>query len=225
MEIVLNKFIDHTLLKSETTHEDIIPFCKEATELGVYAVCVLPTFVATAKGFFAAEHSIVKVATVCGFPTGAHKTAVKVKEAELSVQDGADEIDMVVNLGDVKSGNWEAVEKDIAAVRAACKNIVLKVIIESSALTDHEITTISRICEAAGADFVKTSTGLHSTGGATVHAVELIKKTVGDRLGIKASGGIRTLPQALELVEAGATRLGMGAASSAEILKEYELYK
>ena len=142
----------------------------------------------------------------------------------MSVGDGADEIDMVVNLGDVKAGAWDAVERDIAAVRAAARNIILKVIIESSVLTNDEIKTVSRICEAAGADYVKTSTGLHPTGGATLEAVKLIKQAVGDRLGIKASGGIRTLPEALSLIDAGATRLGMGAASSAEILKEYKIY-
>lgn len=221
MELALNKFIDHTLLKPETKQADIIPFCKEAINLDVYAVCVLPTFVADVKSIFESERSIVKVATVCGFPTGAHKTAVKIEEAALSVGDGADEIDMVVNLGDVKAGAWDAVERDIAAVRATARNIILKVIIESSVLTNDEIKTVSRICEAAGADYVKTSTGLHPTGGATLEAVKLIKQAVGDRLGIKASGGIRTLPEALSLIDAGATRLGMGAASSAEILKEY----
>lgn len=225
MDLPLSRFIDHTLLKPETTQDELIPFCREAIELDVYAVCVLPTFVNTAKGFFESENSIIKVATVCGFPTGAHKTNVKIEEAKLAVSDGADEIDMVVNIGDVRSGLWAKVEKEIAAVRNASKNVLLKVIIETSVLTDEEIKIVSRICEAAEADYVKTSTGLHPSGGATEHSIKLIKTVVGDRLGIKASGGIRTLPQALKFIDAGATRLGMGSAASSEILEEYRLYQ
>ncbi|MDR1851402.1 MAG: deoxyribose-phosphate aldolase [Propionibacteriaceae bacterium] len=209
----LARYIDHTLLKPEATAADVEKLVEQGVELGVYSVCVSPSMLPI-------DSRGLKVAVVCGFPSGAHKSDVKAAEAALSVQAGADEVDMVINLGAAKAGNWEIVQSDIAAVRAACEGKVLKVIIESAVLTDDEIVSACKAAEAAGADFVKTSTGFHPAGGATVHAVELMKATVGDRLQVKASGGIRTYAQAEAMIEAGATRLGLSA--SAQILAEAE---
>jgi len=204
--------IDHTLLKPEATHADVAALVDEGVALGVYAVCVSPSQLPIdPKG--------LHVAAVCGFPSGAHKSSVKAEEAAQAVADGAEEIDMVINLGLAKAGDWPGVQADIAAVRtAAPRPIVLKVIIESAALTDDEIVSACQAAEAADADFVKTSTGFHPAGGATVDAVRLMKATVGDRLQVKASGGIRTLATAQAMIDAGATRLGMSA--SAAILAE-----
>ena len=154
------------------------------------------------------------LATVCGFPSGAHATSVKAAEAADAVVKGAEEIDMVVNLRLIKEDDFDAVEADIRGVREACRGAVLKVIIESAALTDGEIVASCRAAEAAGADFVKTSTGFHPAGGASAHAVALMRATVGDRLGVKASGGIRTAADALAMVEAGANRLGLSASAA-----------
>ena len=208
----LAKLIDHTLLKPESTSDDVAALVAEAARLGTFSVCVSPNQlpIDVPEG--------LKVATVCGFPSGAHKTEVKAAEAARSVAEGADEVDMVVNLRQVKEGDFEAVRGDIAAVKDACGSALLKVIIESAALTDDEIVACCRAAEDAGADFVKTSTGFHPSGGASVHAVELIAATVGGRLGVKASGGIRTAEAAQAMVRAGATRLGLSA--SAAILAE-----
>jgi deoxyribose-phosphate aldolase len=163
----------------------------------------------------------LKVAVVAGFPSGAHQTEVKAAEAARAVADGADEVDMVINLGAAKAGDWALVEADIAGVRAAAPApTVLKAILETAALTDAEIVRACQCAAAAGADFVKTSTGFHPAGGATVHAVELMKATVGDRLQVKASGGIRTRAAAEAMIAAGATRLGVSA--TAQILAEYD---
>ena len=156
----------------------------------------------------------LKLATVCGFPSGKHTTAVKVAEAAESVRLGADEVDMVIDLGLLKTGRQRDLVREIRAVRGEVP--LLKVIIESAALSDEEIIVACEAAAEAGADFVKTSTGYHSAGGATVHAVSLMSMTVGDQLGVKASGGIRTYEQAAALVAAGATRLGMS--STADIL-------
>ncbi|HWJ86000.1 MAG TPA: deoxyribose-phosphate aldolase, partial [Cellulomonas sp.] len=157
----------------------------------------------------------LKVATVCGFPSGKHHSSVKAAEAARSVADGADEVDMVIDVGAAKEGRFEAVQDDIAAVRAAVPaGKVLKVIIESATLSDHEIVEVCRAAEAAGADFVKTSTGFHPAGGASVHAVRIMADTVGGRLGIKASGGIRSAGDALAMIEAGATRLGLSGTAA-----------
>ena len=208
----LASFIDHTLLKPEATDVDVIALVEEGARLGVFSVCVSPTFVALAVKQAAGR---IKVATVCGFPSGKHVSSVKAAEAAQSIADGADEIDMVIDVGAAKASDFEAVEADIAAVRAAVPgDKLLKVIIESSALDDDEVVAVCRAAEAAGADYVKTSTGFHPTGGATVHTVSLMADTVGGRLGVKASGGIRTLEDALGAIEAGATRLGMSGAAS-----------
>jgi deoxyribose-phosphate aldolase len=204
----LAKFVDHTLLKPEATAADVAALVEEGARLGVYSVCISPSFLPVdAKG--------LKVATVCGFPSGKHHSDVKAAEAARSVADGADEVDMVIDVGAAKAGEFEAVQADIAAVRAAAPApTVLKVIIESAALTDHEIVEVCKAAEAAGADFVKTSTGFHPAGGATVHAVEVMAATVGGRLGVKASGGVRTAADALAMIEAGATRLGLSGTAA-----------
>jgi deoxyribose-phosphate aldolase len=211
----LAQFVDHTLLKPEATAADVEALVAEGVRLGVYAVCVSPSFLPIdAKG--------LKVATVVGFPSGKHRSTIKAAEAARAVADGADEVDMVIDIGAAKARDFEAIREDIAMVRAAAPApTVLKVIIESAALTDHEIVEASRAAEAAGADFVKTSTGFHPAGGATVRAVEIISATVGGRLGIKASGGIRTTADALAMIQAGATRLGLsGTATVIEGLSE-----
>ncbi|WP_448059462.1 deoxyribose-phosphate aldolase [Cellulomonas hominis] len=204
----LAKFVDHTLLKPEATRADVEALVEEGVRLGVYSVCVSPSFLPLdGKG--------LKIATVCGFPSGKHHSEVKAAEAARSVADGADEVDMVIDLGAAKAHDFAAVQADIAAVRAATPApVVLKVIIESAALTDHEIVEVCRAAEAAGADFVKTSTGFHPAGGASVHAVEIMSATVGGRLGVKASGAIRTAGDALAMVEAGATRLGLSGTAA-----------
>ncbi|NYS35100.1 deoxyribose-phosphate aldolase, partial [Streptococcus danieliae] len=159
-----------------------------------YSVCVSPSMlpVSVPEG--------LHVATVCGFPSGAHATAVKAAEAAGAVAKGAQEVDMVINLGLAAQGRWSEVEADIRAVKEACGSALLKVIIESAALDDEQIVAACRAAEAAGADFVKTSTGFHPAGGASIHAVALMRATVGDRLGVKASGGIRTAADALAMV-------------------------
>lgn len=202
----LARRVDHTLLKPETTQADIDAHIAEAVELGAFSVCVSPSFLPLS---IPADADLA-VAVVVGFPSGKHTTAVKTAEALEAVGRGADEIDMVVDIGAVKTGRLDLVEADIASVRRAIPAPgVLKVIIESAALTDDEIVAACRAAVAAGADFVKTSTGFHPAGGATVHAVRLMKQTVGDAAEVKASGGIRTLADALAMIDAGASRLGL----------------
>src|SRR5688572_14398288 len=199
----LAAMIDHTLLKPEATTAEVTALCEEATDLGVAAVCVSPSHLPITHGLGVG----IDVATVIGFPSGAHQPAVKAHEAEVAVDAGATELDMVVNLGLLKAGEWRAVGDDIAAVRAASP-VVLKVILETACLSDDEVTSACRVAEGAGADYVKTSTGFHPAGGASIGAVQLMQDAVGGRLGIKASGGIRDAASALAMLEAGATRLG-----------------
>jgi deoxyribose-phosphate aldolase len=202
----LARYIDHTLLKPEATQADVAALVAEAVELGVYSVCVSPSMLPVT---IPADADLM-VAVVCGFPSGKHASAIKAAEAALSVSQGADEVDMVIDVGAAKAGRFDLVEADISAVRAEIPApLVLKVIIESAALTDDEIVGVCRAAVNAGADFVKTSTGFHPTGGATVHAVRLMRETVGDALGVKASGGVRTHADALAMIEAGASRLGV----------------
>ena len=204
-------YVDHTLLKPEATPADVAALAEEADDLGAYSICVSPSMLPIALP----AGSSVKIATVCGFPTGAHHSQIKAAEAAHAVADGAHEVDMVMNLGLAKAGEWDEVQADIALVRAAAPHpTVLKVIIESAALTDDEIVAACRAAEAAGADFVKTSTGFHPAGGASVAAVELMAATVGDRLGVKASGGVRTAADALAMIAAGATRLGLSGTAA-----------
>jgi deoxyribose-phosphate aldolase len=200
--------VDHTLLKPEATPSDVAALVEEARRLGVYAICVSPSMLPV-------DATPVRVATVCGFPSGKHHSAVKAAEAARAVADGADEVDMVIDIGAASEERWSVVEADIATVRAAVPApVLLKVIIESAALSDAQIVGACRAAEAAGADFVKTSTGFHPAGGASVHAVELMAATVGGRLGVKASGGIRTGAAARALIAAGATRLGLSGTAT-----------
>ena len=202
------RMIDHTLLRPEATGAQVAALVAQGAELGVFSVCVSPNQlpVRAPDG--------LAVTTVCGFPSGAHTTSVKAAEAAGAVARGADEVDMVVNLKLVKEHDFDAVEADVRAVRGAVGEGVLKVIIESAALSDEEIVACCRAAQSAGADFVKTSTGFHPAGGADVHAVELMRATVGERLGVKASGGIRTAADALAMVAAGANRLGVSATAA-----------
>lgn len=199
--------VDHTLLNPEATAADVAAVAKEAAALGVCTVCVSPSMVS------AASHAGVPVAAVAGFPSGKHLAELKAAEAARAVASGAAEIDMVIDVGAAVAGDFGAVRSDIAAVRAAVPSAVLKVIVESAALLDvsgeHTLIRVCRAAEDAGADFVKTSTGFHPAGGASVAAVALMADTVGGRLGVKASGGIRTAEDALAMLDAGATRLGL----------------
>lgn len=202
-------FVDHTLLKPEATDADVAALVAEAAELGVYAVCVSPSMVPVAVRAGAG----VRVASVAGFPSGKHLPAVKAHEAALAVASGAGEIDMVIDVGAALAGDLDAVRADVHAVRGAIGGAVLKVIVESAALLaladEPTLAQVCRAAEDAGADFVKTSTGFHPAGGASVRAVALMAETVGGRLGVKASGGIRTAEDALAMLDAGATRLGL----------------
>ncbi len=204
----LASLIDHTLLKPEATAADLEALVAEAVELGTFSVCVSPSKVGYAKAAIPVG-SALRLAAVAGFPSGAHRSEVKALEARLAVEDGADEIDMVIKLAAAIVGRYDVVESDIRAVRDAVPGALLKVIIESAALSDEQIVAVCRAAERAGADYVKTSTGFHPAGGASVHAVELMRATVGDRLGVKASGGIRDRATAEAMVAAGASRLGV----------------
>jgi deoxyribose-phosphate aldolase len=199
--------VDHTLLKPEATAADVAAVAAEAAALGVYAVCVSPSMVAHATS------AGVRVAAVAGFPSGKHLPEIKAAEATLAMASGASEIDMVIDIGAAVAGDIDAVRAEIAAVRAAVPSAVLKVIVESAALSalagEQTLVDVCRAAEDAGADFVKTSTGFHPAGGASVAAVALMADAVGGRLGVKASGGIRTAADALAMLDAGATRLGL----------------
>lgn len=210
----LNKLIDHTLLKPEATKAQIEKLCGEAAEYDFKSVCVNPYYVKYAKELL--KGSNVLVCTVIGFPLGQNTTEVKVMETKDAIQNGADEIDMVINIGALKSKDENYVLNEIKEIRNACKGKTLKVIIETCLLTDEEKITVCKLSKEAGADFVKTSTGF-STHGATVEDVKLMRETVGEDIGVKASGGIRDRETALKMVEAGATRLGVSA--GVEIVK------
>ncbi|WP_243227767.1 deoxyribose-phosphate aldolase [Microbacterium sp. CIAB417] len=200
------RYVDHTLLKPEATAADVAATIAEAAALGAYSVCLSPSVLPVTIP------DPLKLAVVVGFPSGKHHSQIKAAEAALAASEGADEIDMVIDVGAAIEGRYDAVEADIRAVREAAPSpVVLKVIIESAALSDDAIVAVSQAAERAGADFVKTSTGFHPAGGATVHAVELMKQTVGDRLEVKASGGIRTREDAEAMIAAGATRLGLSS--------------
>ncbi len=200
------KLVDHTLLKPEATEDDVRALIEDAKALGTYSVCISPSMLPLPADVDLAD---IKLAVVCGFPSGAHHSEIKAAEAAASVKEGAQEVDMVINLADAVTNQFDKVEADIRAVREAIPSAVLKVIIESAALTDEQIVKVCEAAKAAKADFVKTSTGYHPAGGASVHAVELMKKTVGDELEVKASGGIRDGKFASQLLDAGATRLGL----------------
>ncbi len=204
----LAAYIDHTLLKPDASRAQIKAVCEEAKQYHFASVCVNSCWIP----FVAAELAGTDIApcSVIGFPLGAALSSAKAAEARDAVGAGAREIDMVINIGAAKSGDWELVREDIAAVNREKGNGKLKVIIETCLLTDEEKVRVCEIAKEAGADFVKTSTGF-STGGATVHDVALMRETVGPDMGVKASGGIRTLEDALAMIEAGASRLGASA--------------
>ncbi|MFC4734969.1 deoxyribose-phosphate aldolase [Bacillus daqingensis] len=201
--------IDHTLLKPETVEEQIVKLCQEADEYRFASVCVQPVWVEKAAELL--KNAEAKVCTVVGFPLGANTPEVKAFETENAIQNGADEIDMVLNIGALKQGNLELVERDMRAVQEAAQGKALtKVILETCLLTDEEKTAACKIAVKAGLDFVKTSTGF-STGSATVEDVALMRRAVGDQAGVKASGGVRSLEDAKAMIEAGATRIGASA--------------
>ena len=214
--------IDHTLLKPESTPDDFAALVEEAKRLGVLAVCVSPSALPLK------DTGDLVIATVCGFPSGAVAPQIKADEAALAVEQGAQEVDMVINIGAAKAGLWDDVEADIRGVveavadaaKKAGHDALVKVIIESAALEDDEIVAACEASVRAGAHFVKTSTGFHPAGGASAHAVAIMRKTVGDALGVKASGGIRSAEAAREMIEAGASRLGLSG--SAAVLEGFE---
>ena len=201
----LSQYIDHTLLKATATPEDIINLCNEAKEHNFYAVCVNSCYVSLAAEKL--KNSDVKVASVVGFPLGASSLHAKVCEAEQAIKDGADEIDMVLNIGFLKAEKYSEVQNEIAALKKAIGDRTLKVILETCYLTDAEIRTACHISKKAGADFVKTSTGF-GTGGATEEAVKIMVAEVGDSLKIKASGGIKDAATAKKYIEMGVSRIG-----------------
>lgn len=201
----LNKYFDHTVLKPETTKAQIITLCEEAKAHDFASVCVNPTWVSLAGELLSGTD--VKVCTVIGFPLGANTSATKAFETADAIKNGATEIDMVINIGAIKSENFELVQADIKAVVDAAAGNIVKVILETCLLTKTEIVKACELSVAAGADFVKTSTGF-STGGATVEDVKLMKETVGNQAEVKASGGVRTLADMEAMIAAGATRIG-----------------
>jgi deoxyribose-phosphate aldolase len=210
----LARMIDHTLLEPEATDADVVRLCREAGLLGVHSVCISPSRLPLAPGTLAPG---IAVDAVVGFPSGAHPVAVKVAEAAAAVAAGASEVDMMIDLGHACADQWAPVVAEVAAVRAAIgPRVVLKVIIETAVIGPARIEPACRAAESGGADFVKTSTGFHPAGGATVEAVRAIAAVVGGRLGVKASGGIHTADAALAMIAAGATRIG--ASHTAAIL-------
>jgi deoxyribose-phosphate aldolase len=216
MSTPIASYIDHTLLKPEASREDILKVCAEAAEYGFKSVCVNPLWVGTVRN--APKGSGVLTCSVIGFPLGATTTEVKVVEARGALQDGADEIDMVIDIAAARRGDHDALVRDIAAVadEVHTGGGILKVIIETSLLTDEQKVLACRAAVEAGADFVKTSTGFNG-GGATVEDVALMRRTVGPDLGVKASGGVRSREDAQAMIDAGATRIG--ASSGIAIVK------
>lgn len=205
------KMIDHTALKPETTKEMIIKLCQEAKEYKFASVCVNPYWVQLSSNEL--KGTGIDVCTVIGFPLGANTSETKAFETKNAIANGATEVDMVINVGALKSGDLETVEADIRAVVEASGDVLVKVILETCLLTKEEIVTVSKLSVKAGADFVKTSTGF-STGGATAEDIALMRKTVGPDIGVKASGGVRTNEDVMVMIEAGASRIGASAGVS-----------
>lgn len=200
-------YIDHTILKADATPYDIERICNEALKYRFYAVCVNPVYVELAASILKGK---VKTATVLGFPLGASSVHIKAEEAKTAIEDGADELDMVMNIGMMKCGDYEYVRDEIRLIKNVCKDHVLKVIIETCLLTEEEKRSALKACIEGGADFIKTSTGF-STGGADVNDIVLFRELAEGRIKIKASGGIRDRESALRMIEAGAGRLGTSA--------------
>jgi len=212
----LAQMIDHTLLAPEATLADVERLCVEAVELQVGAICISPSQLPISSGVLI---SSINIAVVVGFPSGAHSPETKAVEARQACDRGANEIDMVVNLALVSTSNWHAVTREVATVRAAISaNVILKVIIEAALWSEQQIIGVCTAAVLGGADFVKTSTGFHKSGGASLAAVQIMRNTVGDSIGVKASGGIRTYADAIAMIDAGATRIG--ASASRAILAE-----
>ncbi|WNZ89061.1 deoxyribose-phosphate aldolase [Streptococcus iniae] len=204
----INKYIDHTLLKADSVQSQIDQLLSEAKEYDFASVCINPSWVSYCANEL--KDSDVKVCTVVGFPLGATTAETKAFETKNAIENGADEIDMVLNIGRMKQGDYQAVEDDVRAVVEASGDKLVKVIIEACLLTDEEKVKACQLSVAAGADFVKTSTGF-STGGATIEDVKLMRETVGPEVGVKATGGARSLADAQAFIEAGATRIGTSA--------------
>ncbi len=215
--IEINKFIDHTLLKATATEDDIIALCKEARDYDFFSVCVNSGYVPLAKKNL--EGTNVKVCTVVGFPLGAMSTEAKIFETQQALKDGAEEVDMVINIGELKSKNLKKVEEEIIAIKKNVGDKILKVIIETCYLTPQEIVIASELAVKAKADFVKTSTGF-GTDGARMENIDLMKDAVNGKAKIKASGGIKNLDTALSYIEAGVDRIG--TSSGVSIVKEAE---
>lgn len=201
----LNRYIDHTLLKQDATMKEIKKLCDEAKQFDFMSVCVNPCYVPYAHKLL--KDSNVKVCTVIGFPLGQNLTSTKVQETIDCINHGADEIDMVINVGKLKDRDFDYIENEISQIRNVCHDKILKVILETCLLTDEEIVDACHLSLNAKADFVKTSTGF-SKGGATIHAVKLMRDTVKDKMGVKASGGIHSYQDAINMINAGATRIG-----------------
>lgn len=214
----LAALIDHTILKPEASRAQVHQVADEGRQYGVASVCVNPLWVPTVVERL--DGSGVKTCSVVGFPLGSTPAEGIGQEARRAIDEGAAEIDMVAPLGLVKSGDWDEVRAFIDTVRAATEGTLLKVILETGALEDPETVRLCQISEAAGADYVKTSTGFHPTGGATAHAVQLMHKTVSEGIGVKASGGVRDLAAARKMIALGATRLGLSG--TAAILAELD---
>ena len=200
-----NKYIDNTLLKADATSEQIKALCEESKKYDFKSVCVNPSFISYSKECL--KGSDVLVCTVIGFPLGSMTTEAKVYETKDAINKGADEIDMVINISKLKDKDYEYVKNEIKAIKEACKDHTLKVILECCLLTKEEIVKASLLAKEANADFVKTSTRF-SKGGATVEDVKLMRETVGEKMGVKAAGGVRTHEEMLEMIKAGATRIG-----------------
>ena len=213
----ISKYIDHTNLKPEATRDDILKLCEEAIKYQFKSVCVNPIYVSFARKLL--EGSGVLVCTVVGFPLGATPSCVKAFETTNAIKDGADEIDMVINIGACKAHNYDEVYEDILQVANACNGVTLKVIIETCLLTDEEKVMACKMAMKAGANFVKTSTGF-SKGGATVSDVKLMKETVGDKILVKASGGIKDKDTFEAMIKAGADRIG--CSQGVNIMEEYK---
>ena len=215
----MGHMIDHTLLKPDATHDQIAQLCYEARKYSFASVCINPTNVKLCAELL--KDSGVPVCTVVGFPLGATPTEVKVFEAQQAIRDGASEVDMVINVGALKSKDYELAERDIASIARACHagNAILKVIIEAALLSDEEKVIACQLAKVAGADFVKTSTGF-GPGGATLEDVALMRRVVGPSMGVKAAGGIRSYADAQKMIAAGASRIG--ASASVKIMQEAE---
>ena len=216
----LNRYFDHTLLKPDATTEGIKKLCDEAKQYFFASVCVNPDFVPYAAKQL--EGTGVAVCTVIGFPLGANVPEIKALEAKRAILDGATEVDMVLNVSKAKEHDYDYIEREIRLIKEACGKILLKVILETCLLTDEEIVECCKAAMKAGADYVKTSTGF-SKGGATPHAVKIMRETVGDKLGVKASGGVHNLAEAKAMIEAGASRIG--ASASVVVMEEYNAGK